>query len=99
MWKCERCNKENQDSIENCTGCGQGKTMDYIHHRTLSRIKLSTADNWKINNNSSSTTYDYSTDGEKTGKAVSPSPIREFTQKLYSKIQNSYPGKNFRNVN
>lgn len=66
MWKCERCNKENQDSIENCTGCGHGKNMDYIHHRTLSRIKLSTADNWKINNNSSSTTYDYSTDGEKT---------------------------------
>ena len=66
MWRCIRCNKENQDSIENCTGCGHGKTMDYIHHCTLSRIKLSTADNWKINNNSSSTTYDYSTDGEKT---------------------------------
>lgn len=70
MWKCIRCNKENQDSIENCTECGHGRTMDYIHYRTLSRIKLSTADNWKISNNSSSTTYDYSMDGEKTTNGV-----------------------------
>lgn len=66
MWKCERCNKENQNSAQQCTNCGHGRTMDYIHHRTLSRIKPSTADNWKTNNNSSSTTYDHSTDEEKT---------------------------------
>ena len=28
MWKCIRCNKENQDFIENCENCGHGKAMD-----------------------------------------------------------------------
>ena len=47
MWKCIRCEKENQDSEEMCTACGHGKTMDYTGHRTLSKISSSVTDNWK----------------------------------------------------
>ena len=47
MWKCIRCEKENQDSEESCTACGHGKTMDYTGHRTLSKISSSVTDNWK----------------------------------------------------
>ena len=53
MWKCMRCEKENQDSIENCTGCGKAKSMDYINYRTLSRINNSVAENWKADQNTS----------------------------------------------
>lgn len=66
MWKCIRCEKENQDSIENCVNCGHGRTMNYTGHRTLAKIKHSTANNWKINNDSASTTYDYFTGKKKT---------------------------------
>ena len=48
MWKCIRCEKENQDSEEMCTACGHGKTMNYIQHRTLSKVSESVAVNWKI---------------------------------------------------
>ena len=48
MWKCIRCEKENQDVEEKCTGCGHGKTMNYIQHRTLSKVSESVAVNWKI---------------------------------------------------
>ena len=47
MWKCIRCEKENQDSEEMCAACGHGKTMDYTGHRTLSKISSSVTDNWK----------------------------------------------------
>ena len=48
MWKCLRCEKENQNVEEKCTGCGHGKTMNYIQHRTLSKVSESVAVNWKI---------------------------------------------------
>ena len=48
MWKCIRCEKENQNVEEKCTGCGHEKTMNYIQHRTLSKVSESVAVNWKI---------------------------------------------------
>ena len=53
MWKCIRCEKENQDSEEMCTACGHGKTMDYTGHRTMSKISSSVTDNWKSSQNTS----------------------------------------------
>jgi len=53
MWKCIRCEKENQDSEESCTACGHGKTMDYTGHRTLAKISSSVTDNWKSSQNTS----------------------------------------------
>ena len=50
MWKCIRCEKENQDTEEICTGCGHGRTMDYISHRTLAKISRSLSENWKRTN-------------------------------------------------
>ena len=47
MWKCIRCNKENQDSAEKCINCGHGKTMDYTGHRLVSRLCLEITNNWK----------------------------------------------------
>ena len=47
MWKCIRCNKDNQDSAEKCINCGHGKTMDYTGHRSVSRLCLKITDNWK----------------------------------------------------
>ena len=47
MWKCMRCNKENQDFIENCENCGHGNTMDYIGHRSISRLRPEVVTNWK----------------------------------------------------
>ena len=47
MWKCIRCEKENQDTEETCTGCGHGRTMDYISHKTLAKIPRSLSANWK----------------------------------------------------
>lgn len=47
MWKCIRCEKENQDTTEICPGCGKAKSMDYINYRTLSRINNSVMENWK----------------------------------------------------
>ena len=47
MWKCMRCEKENQDTEETCTGCGHGRTMDYISHRTLSKVANALSRNWK----------------------------------------------------
>ena len=70
MWKCIRCEKENQDSIEQCENCGHGRTMDYTGHRVLSKIRPEMADNWKINDNSASTTYNYFTDKKKSTTGV-----------------------------
>ena len=47
MWKCMRCNKENQDSEEKCINCGHGKTMDYTGHRSVSRLRPEMTNNWK----------------------------------------------------
>ena len=47
MWKCVRCNKENQDSEEKCVNCGHGKTMDYTGHRLISRLRTEITENWK----------------------------------------------------
>lgn len=47
MWKCIRCEKENQDSEEMCAACGHERAMDYTGHRTLSKISSSVTDNWK----------------------------------------------------
>lgn len=51
MWKCIRCEKENKDTAEICTECGYGRTMDYVQHRTLSKISAKLAKNWKISRN------------------------------------------------
>lgn len=51
MWKCIRCEKENKDTAEICTECGHGRTMDYVQHRTLSKISAKLAKNWKISRN------------------------------------------------
>ena len=48
MWKCIRCEKENPDIEDNCVECGHARCMDYIHHRTLSRIPVSMVPNWKV---------------------------------------------------
>ena len=47
MWKCIRCEKENQDSAEECVNCGHGRTMDYTGHRVLSKVKPEITDTWK----------------------------------------------------
>lgn len=47
MWKCTRCEKENQDREEMCTACGHERAMDYTGHRTLSKVSSSVTDNWK----------------------------------------------------
>ena len=47
MWKCTCCEKENPDIADNCEECGHARFMDYIHHRTLSRISSSMEVNWK----------------------------------------------------
>ena len=51
MCKCIRCEKENKDTAEICTECGHGRTMDYVQHRTLSKISAKLAKNWKISRN------------------------------------------------
>ena len=51
MWKCIRCEKENKDTAEICTECWHGRTMDYVQHRTLSKISAKLAKNWKISRN------------------------------------------------
>ena len=51
MWKCIRCEKENQDSIEQCENCGHGRTVDYTRHRVLSKIHPEITDNWKQEQN------------------------------------------------
>lgn len=51
MWKCIRCEKENKDTAEICTECGHGRTMDYVQHRTLSKISAKLEKNWKISRN------------------------------------------------
>ena len=38
IWKCIRCQKKIRIQKKNCTGCGLGRTMDYISHRTLAKI-------------------------------------------------------------
>ena len=53
MWKCIRCEKENQDSEEMCAACGHERAMDYTGHRTLSKISSSVTDNWKSSQNTS----------------------------------------------
>ena len=53
MWKCIRCEKENQDAEEICPGCGNAKFMDYINYRTLVRINNSVIENWKAEQNTS----------------------------------------------
>lgn len=47
MWKCLRCEKENQDSAEKCASCAHERTMDYIQYRTLSKVSETTSVNWK----------------------------------------------------
>ena len=51
MWKCIRCEKENQDFIENCMECGHGKTMNYIEYKTVSKVQNSVQSNWKQEQN------------------------------------------------
>ena len=53
MWKCIRCEKENQDSEEMCAACGHERAMDYTGHRTLAKIPSSVTDNWKSSQNTS----------------------------------------------
>ena len=51
MWKCIRCEKENKETADSSTECGHGRTMDYVQHRTLSKISAKLAKNWKISRN------------------------------------------------
>ena len=51
MWKCIRCEKENQDTAENCVTCGHGKTMNYIEYKTVSKVQNSVQSNWKQEQN------------------------------------------------
>lgn len=51
MWKCMRCEKENQDTAENCVTCGHGKTMDYTGYHVISKLGLNIVDNWRYNQN------------------------------------------------
>ena len=51
MWKCIRCEKENQDAEEVCIYCEHARTMDYVHYRTLSKVTASIAKTWKIDQN------------------------------------------------
>ena len=50
MWKCMRCEKENQDTAETCIGFGHGRTMEYLQHRTLTKLPWSLAAHWKTSN-------------------------------------------------
>ena len=67
MWKCIRCNKENQDFIENCENCGHGKAMDYIGHRSISRLRPEMVSNWKKKKEKSMLMADCIEDNEKNG--------------------------------
>ena len=51
MWKCIRCEKENQGTAENCVTCGHGKTMNYIEYKTVSKVQNSVQSNWKQEQN------------------------------------------------
>ena len=50
MWKCMRCEKENQNTAETCIECGHGRTMEYLQHRTLTKLPWSLAAHWKTSN-------------------------------------------------
>lgn len=76
MWKCIRCEKENKDTEEICTECGHGRTMDYIRHRTLTKIPAKLAKKWKISRNTEE-------DSEKEKNA------EEFIQKKLSDLRSS----------
>ena len=67
MWKCVRCNKENQDSAEKCINCGHGKTMDYTGHRSVSRLRPEMTNNWKKKKEKSMLMADCIEDNEKNG--------------------------------
>lgn len=51
MWKCIRCEKENEDMAEICVECGHGRTMDYIYHRTLAKVSARLTKKWRISHN------------------------------------------------
>ena len=51
MWKCIRCEKENEDMAEICAECGHGRTMDYIYHRTLAKVSARLTKKWRISHN------------------------------------------------
>ena len=51
MWKCIRCEKENQDSAEQCENCGHGRTMDYTGHRVVSKLETEMIGAWKYDQN------------------------------------------------
>ena len=51
MWKCIRCEKENQDFIENCENCGHGRTMDYTGYRVVSKLETEMIGAWKYDQN------------------------------------------------
>lgn len=51
MWKCIRCEKENEDMVEICAECGHGRTMDYIYHRTLAKVSARLTKKWRISHN------------------------------------------------
>ena len=51
MWKCIRCEKENQDLAEQCENCGHGRTMDYTGHRVVSKLETEMIGAWKYDQN------------------------------------------------
>lgn len=82
MWKCIRCNKENQDFIENCENCGHGKTMDYIGHRSISRLRPEVVNNWKKKKEKSILMADCIEDNEKNGTVFGSGFLRKEISKI-----------------
>lgn len=82
MWKCIRCEKENKDTSEICTECGHGRTMDYVQHRTLSKVSAKLAKNWKIFHNTEQ-------DTAKENPNENRKNAEEFIQKKLSSLRSS----------
>ena len=91
MWKCLRCEKENRDSTEQCVGCGHERTMDYITHRTLSKIPKTLSEKWKLRQNSQE--YLVERGNEHLQKAIEffeqaqKKEVDKTTQKLYIELK------------
>ena len=46
MWKCIRCEKENQDSEEMCAACGHERAMDYSEVQSMRRVHKITSESY-----------------------------------------------------
>lgn len=82
MWKCIRCNKENQDTAENCVNCGHGKTMDYTGYRSVSRLRPEIIDNWKKKKEKPMLMSDYVEDNEEHPTVFGSILLRQEIKKI-----------------